>query len=384
MKRFTLTILIGLIGAMIFFLPWQAGAQAPQAINYQAVVRNSSGDLITNQQVSFRIGIVKESINGTLAYCETHNKTTNQFGLVSLKIGTGIIESGSFEDINWSTSNYFTRVEFDETGNANYRLMGTSQIMSVPYALYSENAGSVENTNSVIISSGTDLNNNGEIIFETSENRKVTITNDGDMGIGTKSPAGKLDVDGSLCISGDCINSWEDVRIENVLGVAAFIVFSDSGNGLFVHENNNLSIQFMDNGTYRLNFTTPMPDNNYLVTGMCNYDGNAAMDITQTEGHTPSEFYIACMHGSDGQRRCGDYTSIIVYHSNFASKYSGNITNNKEQYTGSNVDVNITNPCNKNTITSLPIYADNNEAIKGGLIAGDLYRTEIGVLMVVF
>ena len=100
MKKFTLIILIGLTVAMTFFLPWQAGAQAPQAINYQAVVRNNSGDLITNQPVSFRIGIVKESINGTLVYSEIHNKTTNQFGLVSLKIGAGTIESGIFEDIN--------------------------------------------------------------------------------------------------------------------------------------------------------------------------------------------------------------------------------------------------------------------------------------------
>ena len=134
MKKITLFLLIVFIGAVSIF------AQAPQAFKYQSVVRDNSGELITNQAVSFRIGILQDSINGTLVYSETHNQNTNQFGLVALEIGSGTVELGVFEDISWGAKSNFLKLELDVTGNTNYQLMGTSQLLSVPYSL---NSGSL-------------------------------------------------------------------------------------------------------------------------------------------------------------------------------------------------------------------------------------------------
>lgn len=131
MKKLILFLFIGLIGVTYTL------AQAPQAFKYQTIVRNNSGDLIISQLVSFRIGIVEDSINGTLVYSEIHSDTTNQFGLVSLEIGKGTFDSGVFKDINWGASSHFLQIELDETGGSNYQFMGTSQLLGVPYSLNS-------------------------------------------------------------------------------------------------------------------------------------------------------------------------------------------------------------------------------------------------------
>ncbi len=134
MKNISLTLLVGVLGAL------SMSAQAPHGFKYQTVVRDSSGSLITTQAVSFRIGIVQDSIYGVTVFSETHLKTTNQFGIVSMDIGMGNVESGVFENINWSISPHFLKVEMDASGGSNYQFMGTSQLLSVPYSL---NSGSL-------------------------------------------------------------------------------------------------------------------------------------------------------------------------------------------------------------------------------------------------
>lgn len=116
-------------------------AQSPQAINYQAVVRTASGDIIPNQNVSFRIGILQGSPSGTSVYSESHNATSNGYGLVNLQVGNGTLISGNFGSIDWGNGPFYFKVELDAAGGSNYTLMGTSQLLSVPYALYAENAG---------------------------------------------------------------------------------------------------------------------------------------------------------------------------------------------------------------------------------------------------
>jgi uncharacterized protein (TIGR02145 family) len=143
MKKFTLTLANILIGIICVL------AQPPKAFNYQTVVRNSSGELITNQPVSFRIGILQDSINGILVYSESHIQSANQFGLVSFEVGNGTVESGIFKSIKWGTAYHFLKVELDETGGANYQLMGISQLLSVPYALNSSSL-SMADTNGLI------------------------------------------------------------------------------------------------------------------------------------------------------------------------------------------------------------------------------------------
>lgn len=117
--------------------------QAPQSFKYQTKARDASGNDISNQKVSFRMGIVQGSMSGALSYQEIDTVTTNQFGLATLTIGTGKVISGSMNGINWSNGPYFIKIEFDPAGGHNFTLMGLSQLLSVPYALYSQTAGSL-------------------------------------------------------------------------------------------------------------------------------------------------------------------------------------------------------------------------------------------------
>lgn len=117
-------------------------SQGPDAFNYQAVVRNSSGEIISNQNVSFRISILQNSENGTPVYVETQSAQTNQFGLISLKIGEGTVVSGSFDPSAWGFQSHFIKIEMDDAGGSAYAEIGTSPLLAVPFAFH---AKTVEN-----------------------------------------------------------------------------------------------------------------------------------------------------------------------------------------------------------------------------------------------
>lgn len=115
-------------------------AQAPQAFKYQAVARNSSGEVLANQSVSFRISLLSGSDTGTPVYVETHTgKSTNEYGLINLEIGKGTPVSGSFLTIPWYNNSFYIKVEMDPAGGSSYTSVGTSQLLSVPYALHAKN-----------------------------------------------------------------------------------------------------------------------------------------------------------------------------------------------------------------------------------------------------
>jgi hypothetical protein len=116
-------------------------AQTPEKMSYQAVVRNSSNLLISNQAVGMQISILQTTATGTAVYVETQTPTTNINGLVSLEIGTGTPVTGTFAAIDWATGPYFIKTETDPTGSTTYTITGTSQLMSVPYALYAKTSG---------------------------------------------------------------------------------------------------------------------------------------------------------------------------------------------------------------------------------------------------
>ena len=124
---------------MLLFLGLSLKAQAPQGFNYQATVRNASGDLLVNQNVSFSFDIIQGSQTADPTYSEDHTLLTDDLGQVSLVIGQGTPTTGVFSEIDWSIGNYYLAIELD-TGNG-FEPMGTSQLFSVPYALYAENAG---------------------------------------------------------------------------------------------------------------------------------------------------------------------------------------------------------------------------------------------------
>ncbi|WP_257018464.1 hypothetical protein [Winogradskyella pacifica] len=117
-------------------------AQTPEKMSYQAVVRDSGDNLVANQPIGMQISILQTTATGTAVYVETQTPTTNINGLVTLEIGTGSVVSGDFATIDWSADTYFIKTETDPTGGSSYTITGTSQLMSVPYALYAKTSGS--------------------------------------------------------------------------------------------------------------------------------------------------------------------------------------------------------------------------------------------------
>jgi|GEM_PF-1058862 len=117
-------------------------AQAPQKMTYQAVVRDATFSLVQNKNVGIRISILQGTPTGTAVYSETHTASTNANGLVTIEVGGGSFPSTAFSSIDWSKGPYFIKTEVDPTGGSSYTISGSSQLLSVPYALYAATSGS--------------------------------------------------------------------------------------------------------------------------------------------------------------------------------------------------------------------------------------------------
>ena len=122
-----------------------AFAQAPEKMSYQAVIRNAADELVRNQNVGMRISILQSSATGTAVYVETHLKSTNENGLLVLEVGAGTSVKDTFSAINWGNDSYYLKIETDVTGGTNYTISGSSQLMSVSYALHAKDAATVNN-----------------------------------------------------------------------------------------------------------------------------------------------------------------------------------------------------------------------------------------------
>ena len=130
--------------------------QAPEGFKYQAVVRDAGNLILNNQDVAMRLTIRQGSLGGTAVYTETFGITTNTYGLVNLVIGAGTVVSGDFTTIDWSAGPFFIETAVDITGGITYVVMGTSQLMSVPYALYAKTSGNVAGPQGPVGNNGAD------------------------------------------------------------------------------------------------------------------------------------------------------------------------------------------------------------------------------------
>lgn len=121
-------------------LSLQVSAQAPNKFNYQGVARNSTGEALTNQALGVKITILdSDDPNASVLYSETQSVTTNASGLYNIQIGAGTAVSGVMADVDWGAGDRYIKVEMDPAGGTSYTDLGTTQLLSVPYALYSMN-----------------------------------------------------------------------------------------------------------------------------------------------------------------------------------------------------------------------------------------------------
>lgn len=208
-------LLVTVCTAFIFTM----NAQAPEGFKYQAVVRDAGNNILTSQAVGIRLTIQQGAPGGTAVYTETFSPTTNTYGLVNLEIGTGTT-TDDFSTIDWANGPYFMETAIDPTGGTAYTVMGTSQLMSVPYALYSKNSADAfsgdynDLVNTPILSMSNDtifLTNGGYVVLPTpggggnwSYNGNNLYNNNlgYKVGVGTTTPAHIFDVADTLCSVG--------------------------------------------------------------------------------------------------------------------------------------------------------------------------------------
>ncbi|NVO19667.1 MAG: hypothetical protein HXX13_08195 [Bacteroidetes bacterium] len=136
-------VLMFIILVCSFAIPSILVAQAPQKLNYQAVVFDSQNALVRNTAIGIRISVLHNSATGDIVFQETYSPSpvTNNDGVVTIEIGTGIASIGAFELIDWANGTYFIKSETDLSGGSNYSLTSTSQFLSTPYALYANKSG---------------------------------------------------------------------------------------------------------------------------------------------------------------------------------------------------------------------------------------------------
>ncbi len=201
-------------------------AQVPQFMNYQGVARDDAGKVLQDKALSLRLSIVRGGPNGEVAYSETHPVVTNSLGLFTLQVGGGQIESGLFSSIQWARDIHWLRVEMDESGGRSFRLMGTSQLLSVPYAFSAAHAqvasrlesptgggaqttaagspgtpwvleGNVETDPTMHFVGTTDRK---DLVFRTSNVERMRLTYTGNYGIGTTTPESRVAIAGNLTV----------------------------------------------------------------------------------------------------------------------------------------------------------------------------------------
>jgi hypothetical protein len=153
-------------------------AIAQDGINYQGAATDANGDELTNQNITLRASVLSATANGNLEWEETHSATTDQFGLFNVVIGQGTnTTNGSianFDDMDWGSGNHFLKIEMDATGGTNYAMIGTTQMMSVPYALYAKSAG-IDSTMLADFFASNEQDNNGD--FSDQSNSQNDFSN---------------------------------------------------------------------------------------------------------------------------------------------------------------------------------------------------------------
>jgi len=145
---------------ILLFLGLSLNAQAPQGFNYQATVRNSAGELIIKSNVYFKFNVIQGSQTAVPVFTETHYVPTDDLGQVNLVIGQGTPSTGIFSELDWSLGSYYLGIELSINGPNDYVAMGTTQLLSVPYALHAKTAETADynSLSNLPVLSGTSFN----------------------------------------------------------------------------------------------------------------------------------------------------------------------------------------------------------------------------------
>jgi hypothetical protein len=149
--------------------------QAPEKMNYQGVLRNSSGELMENSVIGLRISLLEGSDAGITVFSEIHSVNTDGYGRFAIQIGTGIIESGNFSTVDWAYGTIYLKTEVDETGSNNYTELSTVQLVTVPYALYANDVANKDDADADPANEIQDLDLNNNVLTITNNSSATQI-----------------------------------------------------------------------------------------------------------------------------------------------------------------------------------------------------------------
>ncbi len=313
--------------------------QAPSLFKYQSIARNSSGVILPNASIGIRLSIHDLSPSGTIVYQETHTATTNDFGLFNLNIGGGSTVSGSMNNIDWSLGSKYIEVEGDLNGGTNYTSFGTSELLSVPYALYANQSG---DNNNAGLPNGTQP---GNTLFWDGNtwltNNQFLYNNGNRIGINTATPLQKLHVNGNITIANDSsymINNkkvlWTkgigNVFVGNNAGAANSIGFNNSFMGFNAGLNNLTGSQntFIGTEAGQSNFDGAM--NSFLGrrAGFQNFNGNENTFIGAYAGQSNTDGQHNSFYGvtAGNSNNLGNENTFIGAHAGYFNTTGNNNT----------------------------------------------------------
>lgn len=279
-------------------------AQAPESFKYQAVARDLSGQTVNNSVISLRVSILDGSSTGSVVFQETHVVTTNSFGLFSVSVGEGNLTAGSFTGINWSNNTKYLKVETDFSGGTTYTEMGTSQLLSVPYALYAKNAGSTLLPNGTTIGNTSFWNGNEWVV-----NNSNLYNNGNFIGFGTNSPLQKLDIRGQVNISLDSSYMINNSPVLNTKGSNNLNVGFQAG------MNTTIGFHNIHVGTFAGMANTIGSQNSFVgsETGVSNIDGMMNSFFGRRAGYLNTagneNTFIGCYAGQNNST--GNHNSFL-------------------------------------------------------------------------
>ena len=298
-------------------------SQSPKKFTYQSVIKNSSGYLLKNQDVGLRISVLFNSNNGIAVYSEEHTVESNNNGLVTLIIGDGF-SSDVFSDIDWGNGEYFLKVEVDPEGGVNYVMNQTSQLLSVPYALYASNSGSNLNLlgkDYITLNSQTLTIGNVDLTDDVDGILPIANGGTGDKSAPMVQLITALDASGARKILG--LSNGDSVTFSSITGD----VKTTAADGSTVSTVLNSNVGSDDAAIFTGNVTGNLTGN---VTG--DITGNAIGDITGDVKTTAAN---------------GDVTTVLNSNvgSDSAAIFTGNLTGNVTgDITGNAATVTINKP----------------------------------------
>ena len=261
-------------------------AQAPQGFNYQATVRNSSGALVVNQNVNFKFNIMLNSATSLPVFSETHMAPTDDLGQVNLVIGTGTATTGSFSAINWGTGNYYLGIELN-TG-AGYVAMGTTQLLSVPYALYANSSGNAQaatpNLSSVLAVNNSANNLQIKNLADPTDAQDAVTKNYSDQQLNSIWP----DINGMIVNLQNQINNLQ-VAISNSVPSVQI--------GSQIWSSKNLDVTTYRDGTPIPQVTDPTQWANLTTGAWCYYNNDPANEAVY--GKLYNWYAVAGIHDND-------------------------------------------------------------------------------------